>query len=215
MARLKQLIAASSALLMCATANAQTKEEVIEPNEKQMAMLQALTPQGVADLAVVEGDELEPSVTITTEKAYKSRGAFTDRVRSDNFLRAFITKRTGAARYQLYQTVTYGTEWRNFNAAVFSVDGEAKAAEVVPIAREILTCAMSACVYIETVAFNLDERTLEKIASLYVAGRSPLWRFRFKAKNGVNWEDRIAPAEAAGMLEAVRRYRANHTPVTK
>lgn len=58
------------------------------------------------------------------------------------------------------------------------------------------------------VAFALPEQHLTAVAGQYLPGSSPLWRFRFKAQNGLDWEDRMSPAEAAGMVEAARRYRA-------
>jgi hypothetical protein len=58
--------------------------------------------------------------------------------------------------------------------------------------------------------FEVDEPTLRSIASQYVAGRSPYWRFRFRGRAGIDWNDRMMPAEVAGLLGAVDAYRRSH-----
>ena len=195
-------------LLATSSVMAQTKYERIEPSAKQMAKLQAMTPESVAAIAQINDDELEPVVIISTENAYQSLGGFTDPVRSDNFLRAFIDKASGTTRYQLDQSVRYNVEWRDFTSAVFVVDSVPQSAKLTIIKRDVVGCYASMCSYEEIVGFDLDEPVLATIADRYVAGQSPLWRFRLKAKSGIDWEERLAPAEAAGMLEAVRRWRA-------
>lgn len=64
----------------------------------------------------------------------------------------------------------------------------------------------------EVVAFDVPETFLRNLAQR--AGERPVrpWRFRLKAKNGLDWTDDMAPAEAAGLLLAVDRYRSGHGP---
>lgn len=178
--------------------------EVIEPSEKQMRQLQALTPQSVLESITIEDDELERIATITTENAWSSKGKFTDRVRSDNLLRAFVNKTTGNVIYQLYQSVSYNNEWRNFQTANYSTSQGLAAADLVTIDKEVVAC-YSMCSYREVVGFDLPTEVVEEIAAQYSPGNSPLWRYRLKG-NGLDWEDRIAPAEAAGLLMAVEAY---------
>ena len=84
------------------------------------AHLNALTSEGVASVVTIADDDLEPTVVLTTAKAWSSRGKFTDPVRSDNFLRAFVNKKTGTKTFQLYEQVTYSFEYRNFRRVVFA-----------------------------------------------------------------------------------------------
>jgi hypothetical protein len=186
--------------------------EKIEPSPKQMAKLQALTPEGVAAGVEIHDDDLETVATITTVKAYQSNGAFTDRVRSDNFLRAFVDKRTGEVRYQLYQSVSYNYVYRNFTGVNYASSDGPRTAPVTVIDHEVVACMGGAdhCSYKDTIGFDVSEAQLRWVAGQYVAGNSPFWRFKFRSQAGMDWEDRIAPAEAAGVLEAVRRYLAKH-----
>lgn len=186
------------------------KEQRIEPSPKVAAKLQALTPQSVADAAVVRDDDLEPVAVITTVEAFSSRGAFTDPVRADNFLRAFLNKMTGAVKYQLYQSITYNGDFRDFVGVNYATADGPISATLTTINHQIVTCYASLCTRQDVVAFEVPELVLSEVASQYAPGNSPYWRFRFKAQNGIDWEDRLMPAEAAGILMAVEQYRARH-----
>ncbi|MEZ5654936.1 MAG: hypothetical protein R3E04_03440 [Sphingobium sp.] len=187
-----------------------SRYEGFAPSAKELARVQKLTPEHFAETVTIEDDELEPVATFTTLKGYKSGGwRFTDTVRSDNFLRAFVSKRTGAARYQLYETISYTGEWRMFRSANYASPDGPVHANLVVIDRDV-SCQYGVCTYKEHVGFDLSEEQLRALAATYVPGASPLWRFRFKARSGLDWEDRMSPAEAAGMLAAVDRWRKDH-----
>ena len=191
----------------------QEKYERIEPSAKQLVKLQALTPEGVAAQAEIRDDDLETVATISTFKAYKSNGAFTDRVRSDNFLRAFIDKRSGAVRFQVYQSVSYNFVYRNFTGVTYAAAGGPQAAPVTIIDHEIIACTGSGdtgCSYMDTIGFDVSEAQLRWVAGQYLAGNSPLWRFKFRSQAGIDWEDRIMPAEVGGLLQAVQSYAETH-----
>lgn len=151
----------------------------------------------------VNDDSLEPVITLTTEPVWKSNGRFTDKVRSDNFLRAFINKRSGAVTYQLYQQVTYTGDWRRFGSVNYAGDEGPVTAPVIPISQEVVTCSHGLCVYREALGFAVPREVLDIIASRYSPDRAEFWRFRFKGRGGLDWEDRISSAEVAGLLQAV------------
>lgn len=205
-------LALLTSAVLATAAHAQTKEERIEPSRGQMAKLQALTPEQVATQVTINDDDLEPIATLTTERVYRSNGGFTDPVRSDNFLRAFIDKRTGTVRYQFYQSVTCNFIRRNFTTANYATPSGPIGVPLVSIANEVVVCPAGGCTYREVVGFDMSPELLVSIAASYAPGASPLWRVRFKAQNGVDWEDRMAPAEAAGLLLAVKAYQAKLSP---
>jgi hypothetical protein len=190
---------------------AQSPEESIEPSPKQVEKMQAITPEAVARSVVVKDDDLEPIATFVTADAYQNNGKFTDRVRSDNMLRAFLSKATGRTTFQVYQSVTYGAARRDFTSVNYATPDGPLTAELTRIGFEVLGCGYGTCSYKESVGFNIDEAVLRAIASQYVPGNSPFWRFRFKAQNGLSWDDRMMPAEVAGLLRAVDAYRAAHS----
>lgn len=192
--------------LCCSQAGmAQSREEFIEPSAKQMAKLQQLTPASVAALVQVKDDDLEAVAVLDTSKAYLSNGAFTDRVRSDNFLRALVNKSSGTIVYQVYQNVRYNHEPRQFTSANIATPAGPLAVPVQSISFKVLACFGTLCTYEENVGFIVPETTLREIAATYRAGASAPWRYRLKSPK-LDWEDRIMPAEVAGLLQAVDTY---------
>lgn len=166
-----------------------------------------LTPELFRSRVTVSDDALEPAATLSTDKGFISKGSFFDKVRSDNFLRAFIDKAGGAVRYQLYATVTYGPDWRNFTTASALFDGRPRSIPLTVINREVVTCAGGYCVMRETVGIPLEQSEVEQIAAGYRPAASRPWVYRLKARNGLDFDDSITPAEAAGLLLAVQDYR--------
>ncbi|MGN6357709.1 MAG: hypothetical protein ACTHLU_09550 [Novosphingobium sp.] len=202
------ILLSASCIAPAAAADRGAKEMVIEPSEKQLKMVAALTPETVANGAKITDDSLETTATITTFDAYRSNGGFTDPVRSDNFLRAFVDKRTGSVRYQVYQNITYNWDWRHFTYVNYASGTGVEEEELTNIARDVVACAPGICTYREVVGFSVGEEELRKIAGQYLPGRAAFWRFRFKARNGIDWEDRVSAAEVSGLLIAVDRFRA-------
>lgn len=186
-------------------AGAHPTDFVTEPSSKQMAKLQALTPESVAVLVSSDDDSLQPTATLSTFQAYRGNGAFTDRVKSDVFLRAFIAKATGAVTYQVYQHLSYGSDGRHFTSAnYFSAAGVGTAAVIELSSR--LECVYGVCVRVEDLTFELPEATVREVAAGYCPGAWKPSRYKLRAMNGMDWEDRIMPAEAAGLLLAVQKY---------
>lgn len=169
-----------------------------------------LTPELIRSRVTVNDDTLEPIATLSTDKGFVSKGSFFDKVKSDNFFRAFIDKQSGAVRYQLYATVTYGPDWRHFTSASALFDGRPRAIPLTIISKDVVTCAGGYCVMRETVGIPLAESDVEQIAAGYRAGASQPWAYRLKARNGLDFDDSIMPAEAAGLLLVVRDYRQRH-----
>jgi len=198
----------STLIAISSAAAAQSKQEVIEPSAKQMAELQRLTPEAVAAAISITDDSLEVMATLNTSKAYSTKGKFTDPVRSDNFLRAMIDKKTGATTFQVYQMVRYTGDTRMFTSVNYATGEGPINAPVQTISNEVITCSYGLCVREENIGFLVPEAVLRGIAATYRRGASQPWRFRFKARQGFDWEDRIMPAEVAGLVLAVDRHGA-------
>ena len=198
---------ALTALSISVPANGADTELKREYSAKELARMQSLTPAHFRQTAVIADDALEPVATITTDKGFSSRGRFTDRVRSDNFFRALVEKATGVALVQLYAEVSYNFEWRNFTSASVLLAGRPKAIPLTIIDRKVVTCSSGLCSYKEVVAIPVTENEVKEIAAGWSAARSRPWPYRLKATNGMDFEDAIMPAEAAGLLEALEAYR--------
>lgn len=187
-----------------ALANTETRREY---SAKELNRIAGLTADHFRRTATVNDDRLEPIAIITTDKGFVSRGRFTDRVRTDNFLRALVDKASGATIFQLYVEVNYNFDWRNFSSASVLIDGRPQSLQLTVIARDVVTCIAGTCSYREVVAIPLTEAQVRGIASKSSAPSGNLWPYRLKAQNGLDYEDGIIPAEAAGLLMAVDAYR--------
>jgi len=175
---------------------------------KRVAQFASMDPQRVAEQVNTEDDELEAVATLSTEPAFKFKGSFTNRARADNFLRAFINKTTGRTTYQLFQHLIYTGE-RRFSFANYETAG-GPASATLAINSGDVDCSYGICAWYRYLAFDVPEEVLRSVAGR--ASERPVkpWRFRFKAQQGDDWTDDIAPAEAAGLLLAVDAFRQKH-----
>lgn len=187
---------------------------LIEPaqadSNKRLAEFIALTPQHFQDTAVVKDDELETSATIDTSLGFKNKQGLMKVVWDDNFLRAFIDKKTGATTYQLYQIIRYSGQLRRYDTVNYETPDGPASTEVTVIDQNVDGCSRYGCSYTETIGFALDENLMRTIASMYQPGAATAWRFKFKSQSGNYWQDGMMPSEIAGLLAAVDGYKVGH-----
>lgn len=181
------------------------------PQAEQTVAAGTLTEDHYRRTANLRDDDLDPIATITTADGYRPRfGAF-DKSWNDNFLRAFINKRTGRTTYQVYQHIFYhGYDMRRYYTASYAGRDGPRAAAVTVIDRDI-TCGSwrdRVCGYDEIIGFDVDEALLRAIAARQPPGRGLSWRFKFRARSGDEFATGLAPAEVAGLLQRVDAYKA-------
>jgi len=176
---------------------------------KRLEQFAKLTPDDVAKLVTTADDHLESVATLTTDRVFKTPGGFSDRVRADNFLRALIDKKSGRTIFQLYAQLLYTGEPRRFNGANFQL-ADSITSSPLTISNETVDCPYGVCMHEEHIAFEVPEALLRDLAARGEERPVRPWRFRLKAQNGEDWTDDMAPAEAAGLLIAVDRYRREH-----
>lgn len=164
--------------------------------------LEDLTPEHFQESASVSGDELDTLVTITTRDGVKHRGGFSARYRADSFVRAFVSRETGEASFQIYATITYNRDWRHYNQVNFATADGHISADLDRIGTDA-NCEYSVCVLTEIVGFTVEEDTLRAIT----ANGSDPWRFRFYARSGDDWTELMSRSELAGALATVDEYR--------
>lgn len=178
--------------------------------EKQFKQYMALTPEHFEKGATIKDDSMEVVAVITTEPSFKIKRGLLGMVNDDNFFRAFINKKTGETSYQLYQYITYVGDWAFFETANYEGRTEVETTPLDVIGREVGTCSqMLGCFKREVVAFDVDELVLRRVAAGYdPSGKGTTgWKFRLKAKTGIQRDEGMSPAEAAGILNAVEAYK--------
>lgn len=181
-----------------------------ESFEKQFKRYMALTPQHFVETATLIDDRMETTAVITTQNGFQIKQGLLKRVNDDGFFRAFIDKKTGKTRYQLYHTLTYAGDWVYFEQVNYEGVTEVQSKPLDVVSREVGNCSeILGCFKNETVAFDVEEETLRRVAAGYdPSGKGTSgWLYRLKAKNGVNRDEGMSPAEAAGILSAVDLYK--------
>jgi hypothetical protein len=167
--------------------------------------LQKLDAGHFARTAQLIDDDLETVAQINTSPGFTYRGGFTERVRSDNFLRASISKSDGRTLFQVYQTLLYTGGHRNFVSANYQTSAGPRSVPLIRISSNVSSCASAGfCLRAEDVAFEVPEEVLRSVAA---AGGQP-WRYRLNAQAGESWDDNLSPSEVAGLLSRVDAYRA-------
>jgi hypothetical protein len=177
--------------------------------ESQLNTAVSLTKEHFANTATVKDDSLDTVATISTVNGFQEKQGLVGIVWDDNFLRAFIDKKTGKTSYQLYQVIYYkGSDWNFYQTVNFETPSGPQSKPVTLINRDV-KCTSSGCRYVEHIAFDVDESLLRTIANGYSPGKRVAWQFKFKAKSGQEWTDGMLPAEVAGLLYKVDEYRTS------
>jgi len=170
----------------------------------------ALSPEHFHSATVTEDDPLEFSTVISTEAAHRG-GKVRGTITADPHLRAVIDRRSGTTRYEVRKAVRYWAPRRHFEAAQFLDAGELQRAPLALARHGADDCPDAEygglCIFAKDVAFHVDERVLRDLAARESA--DDVWSFRIKEAAGRDLTGAIVPAEAAGLLAAVDRYRAS------
>ena len=180
------------------------------PAPEQVGAAATLGQAHFESTASLRDDSLDLIATITTADGYRPRRGAFDKSWNDNFLRAFVDKRTGRTTYQVYQDFFYRAHaMRRYYAANYAGLGGPRSVDVTVIDRDIVCTGsiLSPCSYFETVGFEVDEEVLRAAAGGAQSGGAP-WRFKFRARSGADFHTGLAPAEVAGLLARVDQYRA-------
>jgi len=176
-----------------------------------MAVLLAETPQSCAAQVQTKDDDLDVTAKFDTVNCFKQSKGFLQLWSIDNFLRAWIDKRTGATTFQVYESVIYDDDgWRFYETANFATPAGPQTTPVTSISRDVISCSGMGCLYDEDFGFDVDESLLRAEAATYAPSTFNSWQFKFSAKNGSELRDGIMPAEIAALLSVIDAYRAAH-----
>jgi hypothetical protein len=211
---LKKLAVATvlGTMIMAVPVNAQmiTAKQVEQKRAKDRERLLKLTPEHFAQTITFDDDDLQTVATLSTEKGFRTPHGLFDIQGADIFLRAHVGKKEGETSYQVYLESFYqATSTRDYTSANFLVDGEVQSAKLITLSNRTVKCEQYSdvlgCTRAETVTFIVSEAALRAAAAL---PQGTFWRIKFRARAGDDWEDQIAPAEAAGLLAAIDAFKA-------
>src|SRR4051794_23249521 len=149
----------------------------------------AMTPDSAA--AAVTVHELEAATAFDTKQVFQIKSGLLGFVWNDNYIRAFVDKKTGYTFYQIVETVNYeGSAWRFYSQVSYQTS---QGMQTFPLTKlEHDTSCTRTCILNETVAFDLSDKLAHAIATLYKPAPLPAaFRYELKADQGTNLVDAV------------------------
>ena len=177
--------------------------------ESQVETAISLTREHFKNTATIKDDSLDTTATITTVNGFQGKRGLLGIVWDDNFLRAFIDKKTGRTTFQLYQIIyCQGRGWDFFQTVNYQTLTGVESHPVTVIERDVdcRSWRTRGCLYTEHIGFDVDEKLLRTVAADYQSGQRWAWKFKLNAKSGRDYTDGVLPAEIAGLLDKVDEY---------
>ena len=166
-----------------------------------------------ADKITVKNDALETIVTVTSNKGRVAKYNLGEGSLK-NHLRAFISKKTGDIRCQVYSICRYNDDgWRFYHTANYETPAGPASIPLVQINRDV-NCFRSRpkCYYIEDVGFTISYSLLQSISSLYQAGGNDFWYYKLKSKSGRDMMFVFTLAEISAFIDTVRTVADKYAP---
>lgn len=178
--------------------------------QQQLKEMAALTVGHFKSKMEIQDDYLDTTAVFSTANGFKHGKGLLKIVWDDNFIRAYVDKKTGATSYQVYNWIKYqGRGWRLYNQANYESMTGPKAKRLTVIARDV-NCRGSrygGCTHTEHVAFNIDEELIKVIADKYKPGMEVGWKYKLKCKAGKDWKDGMLFQEIVALYETVQAYK--------
>lgn len=157
---------------------------------------------------MIRDGPLDPVATFSTGGFLAKQGQLLI-VAHDNFLRAYIHKKTGRRRYYVHNIIRYrSSDWSFYSFVNYEASDGPKLKQLIVIDRDA-HCSEArnlGCTFVEHVGFDVDEEMLRLIAKEYQPGARLAWNYKLIPKIGEEYRDGILHAEVAGFLERVDDY---------
>jgi len=181
--------------------------------------LSRLTPETVTERIEVTDDPLEPYILVSTKDAWARGRAIDGAHARDVHLRALVDRRSGAVQWQVWHELTYRGIIQDMTEVNYRAGGRLQKTDVLIAKRWYDDCPsvdaiQTACRKYARFVFELPGNVVEEIAADYSPGDRAPWRLRFSDGNDGMITSGLAPAEAAGLIEAVAKVRREHMAST-
>jgi hypothetical protein len=194
----KICLAGLSAVLFSAGALAE------KPSKADVAAL-AYTPEVAASILDIDDDPFKKVITVSSKPFYVPKGS------SDQFLRAFIDRKTGDAQYQLYVTRTYGGSGWRFYRSITAIGPDGPVELKSDRIGSDVDCSRYGCSYYEVIVGDVDASLLKAVSQGATAGTGDRWLWKLFSQYSNTFdgdEAGLYKTEVAGLLlgvEAIQR----------
>lgn len=188
--------------LTCGVAAAQ------KPTKQEAAAI-AASPADAASSVGVQGlDDLDTDFILSTQPFLLSN------YDTDQFLRAFINKRTGKSVFQVYVWLSYNGNPKELSSVNYETPSGPVTASLIRIDTTSNGCGRWNCGWREDVAFEVPEALLRTISKNAVGGTGASWQYKLSGKYGGEPIRQMLKTEIAGLLLKADEVRqSNHLPV--
>lgn len=180
--------------------------------------LASLSPQDFAQKVHVEDDPLAPAVMLSTQRGYTRGRSIDGAYANDVYLRAVVDRNTGSVRWQVWHEFINVRGHKNVVAIHYLKGGTTASADPVALDQWLDQCpptdGAGSCNEFTRVAFELPEDVMREVAASYRAGSREPWRLQFKDVSGRDVTGGIAPAEVAGLVQALDAWQIRNTRPT-
>ncbi|MBO9519153.1 MAG: hypothetical protein J7493_13895 [Porphyrobacter sp.] len=179
--------------------------------ERLPSSLAQLSPNDFASRVRIIDDPLEPVIILSSQDGYKRSRSIGGARADDVYLQALINRETGQVSWQVWHELSMTSE-RKLDSVEYRGDsGTLQKSGFLAMEDWLDQCpptdGIGSCNHVVRIAFELPDRTLREIADAYRPGERTGWLLRFKEINGQDITSGLAPAEAAGLILALEKWK--------
>lgn len=179
--------------------------------ERLPRALADLSPVDFAEKIRIVDDPAQRAVVLSTEDGYARGRRIEGGHANDVHLRALVDRGTGKVRWQVWHELVTVDGRRGDLSVEFTAGGKRRSVRPTAVERWLDECPLSdapgRCNHFTLIGFELSERTVREIAAGQDGQSRRPWQVRFRDSAGKVVTGGIAPAEAAGLLQALADWR--------
>ncbi|AIT81130.1 hypothetical protein [Novosphingobium pentaromativorans] len=174
--------------------------------------LAQLTPDEVREQVEIHDDPASPHVLVSTHEAWDRSRTIGGAHARDVHLKALVDRQSGAVRWQVWHELVHPGPAPRVVGVKFEAGGQPAQADLLIAEAWNEDCPPvdaihRACNRHTRLVFELPEYVVSEIAEGYTPESRKPWQLKFKAEDGKSIRGGLAPAEAAGLLDAVETLR--------
>lgn len=180
--------------------------------ERLPRSLADLSPADFSSQVRIADDPAAEAVVFSTREGYdRARGVKGARA-DDVHLRAVVDRQSGRANWQVWHELVTVNGHQDITAVHYTAGGQPRTAKPMKVDHWQGECpptdGVGMCNRFTRIGFELPETAMREIAGSYTQGSRVPWRLHFKDAAGRDVTSGIAPAEAAGLMLALDKWRS-------
>ena len=180
--------------------------------------LASMSPADFARSVRITDDAHGAATVLSTSEGYTRARSIQGARADDVHLRASVDRATGRVTWHVIHDLITIRGHRKISVIEYVAGGERRVVRPSAIDYRLDHCpptdGIGSCNPFTRIGFELPEHTVQEIANSYRAGSREPWRVYFRDKSGNAIVGGIAPAEAAGLIQALDAWRGGMTAWT-